>query len=159
MGIPLVRGRDFGWSDVRTAPHMVLVNEAFVRRLIPQGEPLGRRISEVLGPGNDPWTIAGVIGDVHTKGLDRAPAPLIVVPLMQYAVPGLRVAMRAASGDPLSLLPALRADVAALYRVSTTDPLTLATTAAVLIGAAALASWVPARRATRVDPAVSLRVE
>jgi ABC-type lipoprotein release transport system permease subunit len=43
--------------------------------------------------------------------------------------------------------------------VSTTDPLTLATTAAVLIGAAALASWVPARRATRVDPAVSLRVE
>jgi ABC-type lipoprotein release transport system permease subunit len=59
----------------------------------------------------------------------------------------------------LSLLPALRADVAALYQVSTTDPLTLATTAAVLIGAAALASWVPARRATRVDPAVSLRVE
>jgi ABC-type lipoprotein release transport system permease subunit len=43
--------------------------------------------------------------------------------------------------------------------VSTTDPLTLATTAAVLIVAAALASWVPARRATRVDPAVSLRVE
>jgi putative ABC transport system permease protein len=234
MGIPLVRGRDFGWSDVRTAPHVVLVNEAFVRRLIPQGEPLGRRISEVLGPGNDPWKIAGVIGDVRTKGLDRAPAPLIVVPLMQYAVPGLRVAMRAASGDPLSLLPALRADVAALdpdLPLSAARPLsqivnesvteqrfqmtlltvfaalalalaalgiygvtaysvaqrareigirmalgadsslvlrmvvgggmrlTLATTAAVLIGAAALASWVPARRATRVDPAVSLRVE
>jgi hypothetical protein len=37
-----------------------------------------------------------------------------VVPLMQYAVPGLRVAMRAASGDPMSFLPVLRADVAAL---------------------------------------------
>src|SRR5207244_6573611 len=34
--------------------------------------------------------------------------------LMQYAVPGLRVAIRAASGDPMSFLPVLRADVAAL---------------------------------------------
>ncbi len=266
MGIPLVQGRDLAWSDVRTTPHVVLVNEAFVRRLIPQGEPLGRRISHLLGPGNDPWTIAGVIGDVHTKGLDRAPGPLMVVPLMQYTVPGLRVAMRAASGDPMSLLPVLRADVAALdpdlplsaaqplsqivnesvneqrfqmtlltvfavlalalaalgiygvmaysvaqqareigirmalgadsslvlrmvvgggvrlalagvglgivgalagtrllsglvYQVSTTDPLTLAATAGVLVGSALLASWVPARRATRVDPAVSLRAE
>src|SRR5438128_10104965 len=50
----------------------------------------------------------------HTKGLDRAPGPLMVVPLMQHTVPGLRVAMRAASGDPMSLLPVLRADVAAL---------------------------------------------
>ena len=266
MGIPLVRGRDIAWSDVRTAPHVLLVNEAFVRRLIPQGEPLGRRISEVLGPGNDPWTIIGVIGDVHTKGLDRTPAPLMVVPLMQYAVPGLRVAIRAASGDPMSFLPVLRADVAALdpdlplsaarplsqivnesvteqrfqmtllsvfaaltlalaalgiygvmaysvaqrareigirmalgadssvvlqmvmgsafrlalvgvalgtlgallgtrilaslvYQVSTTDPLTLSVTAAVLLSSAVLASWVPARRATQVDPAISLRAE
>src|SRR5207237_10029170 len=114
IGIPLVSGRDLAWSDVKAAPHVVLVNEGFVRRLIPKGEPLGRRINQILGPGNDPWTIAGVIGDVHTKGLDRAPAPLIVVPLMQYTVPGLRVAMRAASGEPMSLLAALRADVAAL---------------------------------------------
>jgi ABC-type lipoprotein release transport system permease subunit len=41
----------------------------------------------------------------------------------------------------------------------TTDPLTLAATAAVLVGSAVLASWLPARRATRVDPAISLRAE
>ncbi|MGZ6143820.1 MAG: ABC transporter permease, partial [Myxococcales bacterium] len=69
MGVPLVRGRDLAWSDVRTAPHVVLVNEAFVRRMIPQGEPLGRRITDLVGPGYDPWTIAGVIGDVRTRGL------------------------------------------------------------------------------------------
>ncbi len=46
-----------------------------------------------------------------------------------------------------------------MYQVSTTDPLTLAATAAVLVGSATLASLVPARRATRVDPAVSLRAE
>src|SRR5262249_38272054 len=80
MGIPLLRGRDLRWTDVKSAPHVVLVNEAFVRRLIPKGNPLGRRIDHLVGP-DDPWEIAGVIGDVHTQGLDRAPTPLILVPL------------------------------------------------------------------------------
>ena len=46
-----------------------------------------------------------------------------------------------------------------LYGVGTMDPVALAATAAVLISVAALASWVPARRAARVDPAVALRSE
>ena len=46
-----------------------------------------------------------------------------------------------------------------LYGVGSMDPRALAVTALVLIGVAALASWVPARRAARVDPAVALRAE
>ena len=46
---------------------------------------------------------------------------------------------------------------ALLYEVSPTDPTTLAAVAAVLLGAAAAASWFPARRATRVSPAEVLR--
>jgi putative ABC transport system permease protein len=46
-----------------------------------------------------------------------------------------------------------------LYQVSATDPLTFAAVSALLLGIAALASWAPARRATRVDPMVSLRAE
>jgi len=46
-----------------------------------------------------------------------------------------------------------------LFRVSPFDPLTLGGTAAVLIGAALLASYIPARRATRVDPVEALRHE
>lgn len=265
MGIPLLRGRGLRWTDSNSTPRIVLVNEAFVRRHIPNGEPLGRRVLDLLAP-NDAWEIAGVIGDVHTKGLDLAPAPLVVIPLLQFPVTFLRIAVRAEKGDPLQLLPPLRAEVLALdknlpisapqplsqvvidslgerrfqvtllsvfalvalalaalgiygvmaysvaqrsreigirmalgaaprrvlgmvvagglrlaaagvglgiigalaatrvlsalvYGVSTTDPLTLASTAAVLIVSAALASWIPARRATRLDPTLSLRAE
>jgi putative ABC transport system permease protein len=46
-----------------------------------------------------------------------------------------------------------------IFGVSTTDPLTFSSVSALLIAIALLASYVPARRAVRVDPMQSLRVE
>jgi len=72
---------------------------------------------------------------------------------------GLRLALAGVAVGLAGALAGTRVLASLVYRVSTTDPLTLASTAAVLVISALLASWIPARRATRVDPAVSLRAE
>jgi ABC-type lipoprotein release transport system permease subunit len=46
-----------------------------------------------------------------------------------------------------------------LYEVAPTDPVTLGGAAGTLVVFALLASWIPARRAARVDPTEALKAD
>src|SRR5215470_4716459 len=49
LGVPLLSGRDIAWTDTDKTAHSVVVNEAFVKRFVPKGEPIGRRIKQLVG--------------------------------------------------------------------------------------------------------------
>jgi hypothetical protein len=64
LGTPLLLGRDFTESDGSSAPPVVIVNETFVQRYLPNRQPLGHQVSllilSVIGIGVGlPLAIAG----------------------------------------------------------------------------------------------------
>jgi ABC-type antimicrobial peptide transport system permease subunit len=87
--------------------------------------------------------------------LGAEPAEILRLVLSQ----GVRLACAGAAIGLVVSLIASRLLRNQLFHVSSFDPLTFTLVAAVLIGAALAASYIPARRATRVDPLVALRHE
>jgi len=68
------------------------------------------------------------------------------------------VAIGVAAGIPVAL-EASRVVSALLYGLKSNDPLTIAGAALLMVAAAALAGYFPARRASKVDPMAALRYE
>ncbi len=79
--IPILSGRTFTERD-ESGPPVAIVNQTLAKQYWPNGDPLGSRIT--IGDGA-PLQIAGVAGDVHDLGLNRAPRPMLFVP---SATPG-----------------------------------------------------------------------
>jgi predicted permease len=268
MKTPVVFGREFTDQDKPDSEKIVVVNETFVRQLIPDiktiGDAVGRRVS--IGDEKGPFrSIVGIVRDGKYFNISEQPRPFVWLPLSQSYSPnaslvvhtsappetligavrnelrsldanlpvyevktmsqhmrlslfpariaavvlgafgfvalslaaigiygvtsysvaqrtheiGIRMALGAQLSDVLRLiisqglkLTALgvglgligafvltRALSSLLYEVSATDPATFILVSVLLAAIALLASYFPARRATRVDPLVALRYE
>lgn len=116
LGMRLRQGRGLAESDAMgTAPVMV-INETFAKRYLPDENPIGKRVlvqqlipgKRELGP-DIPWEVVGVVADEKVGSLDSS-SPGMYVTIAQSPVAGNELLVRA-TGDPQSLVKSIQSAV------------------------------------------------
>ncbi|HEU4694759.1 MAG TPA: ABC transporter permease, partial [Vicinamibacterales bacterium] len=127
MGVPISAGRDFQPTDRRGRPGVVLVNEAFVRQYFAGESPLGKRLLfnvrdyQIGGRGyffgerlNNDAEIVGVVPDIRFVSLSDPALPNVYMSSDQMTTRLRVLAVKTGLDNPASLVPTIRAEVAAL---------------------------------------------
>jgi putative ABC transport system permease protein len=149
MRVALARGRLFDAHDDRRSPRVVLLGESAARRLWPGRNPIGKRLAmPTFTPGElqNTWrTVVGVVADVRYRGINDVRLD-IYDPALQASSTADHLVVRT-SGDPLSVLGAVRAKARELDRrvvidgVTTMDAVMSRATAPWRLGASALTAF------------------
>jgi putative ABC transport system permease protein len=97
LGVPLVRGRPLNERDDEQHPRAIVINETMARTYWPDQEAIGKRIRMVTRvPNSTPtWiTVVGLVGDVHSQGLDRPVPPEMYGSMWQISSLSLAAVVR-----------------------------------------------------------------
>ncbi len=122
-GISIRRGRAFTDRDTADGVPVAIVNETFVRRYLPDVDPLTARVllsPSTRGDGKMPppreWHIVGVSAQTRNAGPAHDPVPELVVPFWQDPWASATVALRV-NDDAPAVVP----DVARIIRALDPD--------------------------------------
>jgi putative ABC transport system permease protein len=134
LAIPAIDGRRFVAGD-EGGSDAVIVNDAFVRRFLPDADIIGRRIKRGEATSQHPWmTVVGVVGSVRGAGLSIEPQPEVFVPYVRGNIPRAVVSVIVKSAlPPQALAPAV---VERIHRVDAALSPTTVTNMTELVGRA-----------------------
>ena len=111
-GIPLLRGRTLTERDDASGPRVVLVNQEFLRRHLPDQEPLGKQIRLDVSGATPEWSeIVGVVANTKSHSESTREEPQVYEAMFQRPVSSFSLMIRTSS-DPNSPAAAMRNAVA-----------------------------------------------
>jgi predicted permease len=84
VGIPIVRGREFDWTDDRRHPNVAIVSSGLAKKLFPNGDPIGQRVRFGFMPEGQNLEIVAIANDARLFDLREADAPIIYLPAPQH---------------------------------------------------------------------------
>jgi predicted permease len=108
LGARLVRGRHFTDAEDRSAPRVVIINQALARQYFPGDDPLGKRIGNIELSPDSIKEIIGVVDDIREGALDSEIWPAVYYPFNQSPDTSFSLVVRTSQADG-SVLPTLRA--------------------------------------------------
>ena len=77
--IPMIRGRDFRWTDDQHSRQVSIVSEPLAKQLWPNADPIGKQFSA----GSGRWEVVGIAGEIHPRRLGGGQDPQVYFPLLQ----------------------------------------------------------------------------
>jgi putative ABC transport system permease protein len=113
MGVPLLAGRFFEWTDRTDSPKVMMVNDVFVHEFFPRGDALGKRIT--MDVSGTPWTgeIVGVVNSFRETDLAEEPRRELFTAYSQTTIPGNTLVVRS-TGSTADVLTAVRSAIGAV---------------------------------------------
>ena len=116
LSLRLLRGSVLSETDIDSARHVAVINQAFARTYFGSENPLGQKIKfnvfdELPDTPRDAYfEIIGVVTDFRNRGLLESPSPEAFLP---YTITGFghRVILANTAVDPSSLLPSVQREI------------------------------------------------
>jgi putative ABC transport system permease protein len=109
MGIPMLKGRDFGDGDRIGSPKVAILNQTAARAFFGDEQPVGRRMKVSWNDARE-VEIVGVVSDIRHGQLHSKPDPCLFMPNAQQPFPFSALVIRT-SGDPRALVEPVKREV------------------------------------------------
>ncbi len=109
MQMQLLQGRFLSANDVSGERHVVVINEAFARRYLPDENPIGQTVSfgftqRISALNGATFEIIGVVSNTRNQGLNQPPGPQAYLP-HTLLWPGGKSFVARTAVPPESLIP------------------------------------------------------
>ena len=108
IGMTIVSGRDFNWSDGPHQARVAIISSGLAKRLFPRNNAIGAHVNVGTFPDHQNLEIVGIVNDARLYNPRDIPLNIFVDPL-QYS-PGIQAMMLfvRADSDPLELAAGVR---------------------------------------------------